>query len=85
MLRWVGQVIAPLLIIRRVTNRSALTNETITTVRTISFNPRSRGGSTSGALPGGDPTSLVDEHGKKSGELGVRIEATVDLHRDSKD
>ena len=82
MLRRVGQVIAPLLIVQRVANRSALTSETITAVPTISFNPWSRGESTGGALPGGDPMSL-DERGKKSGELGFRVRTTIDLHRDS--
>ena len=81
---WIGQVIAPLLIIRRVANRSALTSETITTVRTISFNPRSREESTGGALSGGDPMNSADECGKSSVEFGVMVETTIDLQRDSK-
>ena len=28
--------------------------------------------------------SSVNEYGRKSGELGFRIETTIDLHRDSK-
>ena len=80
MLRWMGQVIAPLLIIRRVANRSVLTGETIS-VRTISFGLGSRGESTGDAPPGVDPISLVDEYGKNSGEAGVRVESTIDLHQ----
>jgi len=86
MLRWTGQVIAPLLIVRRVANQSALTSNTITTVHIDSFHLRTRGESVGGGdgLPGGDPMGLADEYGKNSGELEVRVETTTDFHRDSK-
>ena len=44
------------------------------------FKARSRGELTDGggAVPGGDPTSSVGEHGMDSGELRVGVEATTD-------
>ena len=47
-LRIFGQVIAPLLIIRRVANQSALTNDSIATGHTSPFKVRSRGELVSG-------------------------------------
>ena len=76
----VGQVIAPLLIIQRVANKSALTSNTLVSGRLSTFKARSRGELTDGggAVPGGDPTSSVGEHGMDSGELRVGVEATTD-------
>ena len=73
----IGQVIAPLLIIRRVANRSALTSDTIVTRPIDSFRARSRGESTGGshALPGRYPTCSADNHGKDTSELGIAVEA----------
>ena len=79
-------MIAPLLIIKRVANRSALTSDTIATGHVGSFHARTR------ELTGGSdvpsrvyPIDLADEHEKVSGELGfgVGIETTIDFHRDS--
>ena len=79
-------MIAPLLIIKRVANRSALTSETIVTGNIGSFHARTR------ELTGGSdipsrvyPVGLADEHEKVSGELGVGVgmETTIDFHRDS--
>ena len=84
-LKWQGivQVIAPLLIIQRVADKSALTSDTVVS-RHISFEARSRGEFTSesGTLPGGCRMGLAVRHEKNSGELGVGVETTIDSHRD---
>jgi len=80
-----NQVIAPLLIIQRVANRSALTNGTIVTGHTGSLNFRNPGETTGGnsALPDEPATrSPVNKYGDSSGELGVVVETTVDLRRE---
>ena len=84
MRRWIGQVIAPLLIIQRVANKSALTSNTIASRHLSSFRARSRGMSTGGNvnLSGGDPTSPVNNLGVGSGDLGVGDETTTDYHLD---
>jgi len=64
------QVIAPLLIIKRVANRTALTSDAIVIGRVSTFHVRSRGGSAGGgrALSGGHPTCSAGNHGKDIGE-----------------
>ena len=77
-------MIASLLIIQRVANRSALTSNTVASGRLSDFKARSQGQLTTGsdALPsGGDPASSVDERGTDSGEPGVGI-TMVDIHGD---
>ena len=83
--RWFGQVIAPLLVIQRVANKSALKSNTVVSGRLSSFEARTRGELTdgSGALPGGDPTSSVDRHGVSSGEPRSEVETTTDSHRNT--
>ena len=77
------QVIAPLLIIQRVANKSALTSNTVTG-RISSFKAGSRGTSmgSSGALPSGDSMSSVDDGQTSSCEFEVGIETTNDFHQD---
>ena len=75
MLRWIKQVIAPLLIVQRVADKSALTRQTVMSGRISEFKVTTPGESISGGgvFPGGDPTSLVDRHGVGSGVLEVEI------------
>ena len=77
------QVIAPLLIIQRVANRSALTKKTLVSGRLSSFKTRSRGelAGDNGATPGGDFVSSVNIRGVDSGKLGVVVGAATDSHR----
>ena len=79
------QVIAPLLIILRVADKSALTSNTVASGRINSFKAPTRGGSRddSGALPGGDPTSSGDEYVASPGELWVGVEnGDINPHQD---
>lgn len=82
------QVVAPLLIIRRVANQSALTGSTVSVGPIGSFRVRSRGGSTGGSstLPDGGATSSVDGYEMNPDKPGVVIVAktTADPHQDSK-
>jgi len=80
------QVIAPLLIIKRVANRHASKNSTIVTGNIVSFKPEGqRESRNSGStLPSAYPMNSVDRYGESSGELGVGVETTIDFHRDSK-
>ena len=82
MRRWIVQVIAPLLIIQRVANKSALTGNTIASRHLSSFKARSRGMSTGGnvTLPDGGPINSVDSLGVGSGDLGD--ETTTDFPLD---
>ena len=82
MRRWIVQVIAPLLIIQRVANKSALTGNTIASRHLSSFKARSGGMSTGGnvTLPGGGPINSVDSLGVGSGDLGD--ETTTDFPLD---
>ena len=82
--RLFGQVIAPLLVIQRVANKSALSN-TIVSGCLSPFEARTRGDLADGsdALPGGDPTSSVDRHGVGSGEPRSEVETTADSHRNT--
>jgi len=83
--RRIGQVIAPLLIIKRVANRNALTGSIIVTGTVSSLKFGNGGGLTGdGALPGGHSMSTADSCGLNSGELGVGVGTAVDLHRDGK-
>ena len=76
-------MIAPLLVIQRIANKSALTSNTIASGHLSSFKARSRADVTGGGgtLPSGDdyPVSSVDE---PAGELGAGAETTIDLHRE---
>ena len=78
--RRIGQVIASLLIIQRVANKSALTSKTIVSGHLSTFKARSRGGTscTSGPLPGGGPASWEDKRGVSSSELGVGVESMTE-------
>ena len=78
----VWQMIAPLLIIQRVANQSALASNTmIVTGHIGSFRVRSRRESTgdSGAAAGEYSLCLTDEHGKVPGDIGVVFETTIDF------
>ena len=83
--RRIWQVIAPLLIVRRVANKSAFTSDSVASERISEFKARSQGRSTgrSDALPGGDSTSSVDECGTSSGEHRIEVETSVDIHQDT--
>jgi len=71
------QVIAPLLIIQRVADQSALTSNTTLRGSIGSSKARSRGESTNGSstLPGGYSLKSLGEH-------GVGVETVIDIHRD---
>ena len=78
-------MIAALLILKRVANRSALTGSIVITGTISSLKFRSGGVSTGGSpLPSGSSVSSVDTNSceKGSGVLGVGVGATVDLHQD---
>ena len=74
-------MIAPLLIILRAANRTALTSDTFASVHISEFKARSRGEITGGggALPGGDPVGSMDEHVTNSYELGACHVRTTDI------
>ena len=84
MLQRAGQVIAPLFIIHRVANKSALTSKSLVSGRMSTFKARSREELTdgSGAVPSGGPASSADERGTNAGEPGVGVETTNDSHRE---
>ena len=72
-------MIAPLLIIQRVANRSALTSDSVTSGGISTFKAETRGELTSDSdPPGGDPISSVDEDGTNSGEVGVESLTTIE-------
>jgi hypothetical protein len=77
------QVIAPLLIIQRVADKSALTSETVVSGRISEFRARtlvwSSGG---GALRSGATTNSLDRRGVSSSELGVGAETTINFYRE---
>ena len=78
-------MIAPLLIIKRVANRSALTGSIAVTGDTGPLEFGSGGGSTGGEpFTGGNSMSSTGSCRKNSVELGVGVGATIDLHLDSK-
>ena len=78
--RWIGQVITPLLVIRRVVNKDTLTSNAVAPVHLSLFKARSHGESTtgSGTLPARDVTISVDRCGVAPGRLGVGT--TTDSH-----
>jgi len=77
------QVIAPMLIIQRVANQSALTSDSIATGNQGSFVFRSQGRTTdgSGTLPGGFPMDSTDKYGSND---GVGVNTALEFHRDNK-
>ena len=77
-------MIAPLLIIKRVANRSALAGSIVVTGTVGSLKFGSGGSRGGGPLPSGSSSSLVDSCEKSSGEPGIGVGATIDLHQDSK-
>ena len=86
MWRRIGQVIAPLLIILRVADKSALTSNTIASGRVSEFKVRSPEELTGGGtISGGDSTSSADERGMDSGELVVGAATHQDRTRGSPD
>jgi len=78
----IEQVIAPLLIIRRVADRSALTSNTAGSGAISSLKVRNQVELTgvSAAFSGGNPKGSVGGCGTSSGE----VEIVTDFHRDSK-
>ena len=78
-----GQVIAPLLVIQRVADKSALTGNIVVSAHLSEFKARDGGQLTAGSadLPSGDPTFSADGNRKNSGELGAEVESTIDFHR----
>ena len=82
MRQWTGQVIAPLFVIHRVANKSALTSNTLVSGRMSTFKARSGGELTDGgsAVPSGDSAGSVDEHQANTRELGDRVETAIDSH-----
>ena len=77
-------MIAPLLIILRVANKTALTSDAVVAGRVSTFKTRSRGESADdgGTILGGDSTSSVDEGGTNSWELRVLIDTGIESHPD---
>ena len=75
-------MIAPLLIILRVANKTALTSNTVVAGRVSTFKARARGESADGGgtLLSGDSTSSVDEIGMNSCELPVEFETGIESH-----
>ena len=75
-------MVAALLIIQRVTNKSALTSNTVASARLSDFKARSRGQLTTGGgaiFSDGDPMSSLDERGANvPGELGAGT--AIDVH-----
>ena len=86
LIRWrIEQVIAPLLIIMRAANRTALASNTFASVHISEFKARTREEFTGGggALPGGDPVGSADDHVTNSHEFGVCVRTTgIDSHQD---
>jgi len=82
--RWIGQVIAPLLIIQRVANGNALTGPAITTGHTSLFNARGQGepAGSGGTHLGSHLKNLAAGYGNNPGEPGVVVERVTDLHPD---
>ena len=84
MRRWIGQVIAALLIIQRVANRSALTSKIVVSGHLGSLRARTQGSSTdiTDAPPGDYTTGSADEYAMNPGELGVEVETATNSYRD---
>ena len=83
-LRRLEQVIAPLLVIQRVANKSALTSNTVASARVSEFEARAGGGSAgdSDIITSGYHMSSVGGRGVDSSELGVTVETMMDFHQD---
>ena len=79
-------MIAPLLIIQRVADRSALTSRTIITGHTSSFSVRRQGEPTGsdGTPLDGHLKNLATGYGKNPGELGSVVETMTDFRSDGK-
>lgn len=77
------QVIAPLLIVRRVANQSALTSNSVATGHPGTFNFKSQGRVTSGSgTLRGYPMNQSDRSAKSSQESGHRADASMHFHQD---
>ena len=83
MWRWTRQVIATLLVIQRVADKSALNSDSVVSKNFSEFKARSGGQLTvsSGILPGGDPMSSPSMNEKNSRELAVVVTTTIDFDR----
>ena len=75
-------MIAPLLVIQRVADKSALTSDSVASPHSSEFKARNGGQWTgdSGTLPTVDSMHLANRKGKNSGELGVGVTTTIDFH-----
>ena len=85
MQRRVEQVIAPLLIIMRVADKSALTSNTFASVRIGNFDARTREEFTGGGgtIPDGDLVGSADKRLLNFGELWVEADKIdLDSHQD---
>ena len=74
-MRRIGQVIAPLFIIQRAANRSALRSDTV--IPFIARSIRETTGS-SGPIPSNHPVSSGDGSGENVGEVGVETATGFD-------
>jgi len=77
---WNGQVIASLLIIQRVAEKSAFTSDTLARASTALLKARGRGELTDDLS--GYPTNSVGKHEATSGEVGVGADTMVDIRQD---
>lgn len=77
-----AQVIAPFLVVLRVANRSALTNNSIVSgnlnLGSIRFGGQGKSTGANRTLSDGFPVSSMEMNAETSGELGVRVETIVD-------
>ena len=83
MLRRIGQVIAPLLIVKRVAEKNASPSNTITTGNISSSRSQRESKGSGGVLPSGYPMDSVGKYRETPGELRVGVETTIDLRRDN--
>ena len=77
------QVIAPLLIVKRVAEKNALPSDTITTGNTGSSGSQRESKGSGGILPSGYHMDSMGKYGGTSRELRVGVETTIDLRRDN--
>ena len=75
------QIIAPLLIVRRVANRSVLGSDNIVVAHFDPFHVVSRGEQMGGGgiSPGVNPMDSADEDVKSTGELEVKIDVEMPM------
>jgi len=78
---WIKQVIAALLIIQRVADRSALTSDTIVTGNISSFQIGSRGESVGNDYAVYSMDS-ADSYGKNTSRQRIAVETEIGLHPD---